>query len=395
MSDRPLTGLRVLDFSRVLAGPYATRMLSDLGADVLKIEPPEGDITRHFGKPPEGVSGYYLQNNLGKRNICVDLKAEGARALILDLAAKADLIVENFRPGIMDKFGIGWTDLSVVNPKLVMVSISGFGQDGPDRERAAYAPIIHAESGVLARQARTTGNPPADIMFSMADTYSSLHGLVGAFAALTMAERTGKGQHVDIAMINVLHATDDYAPYILDGVWPLGNESYVWEAPEGRQVLVSGDLKWLWHLYSNEIGLRAEMPEGVDLKAKIAARRAKLAERFAGHESFKALTDELDRLNLPWGIVRDVGEEAFSQPTVKARNMIVDLIDDAGNPRRAVQSPYRFSDATSGISAASRPPKRGEHNVTALADWLDMATPDVEALAAKNILLSEDDATDP
>ncbi|MEO9970958.1 MAG: CaiB/BaiF CoA-transferase family protein [Hyphomonadaceae bacterium] len=391
MSERPLTGLRVLDFSRVLAGPYATRMLSDLGADVLKIEPPEGDITRHFGKLPEGVSGYYMHNNIGKRNISIDLKAEGARALILDLAAKADLVVENFRPGIMDRFGIGWADLSAVNPKLVMVSISGFGQDGPDRDRAAYAPIIHAESGVLARQARTTGQPPADIMFSMADTYSSLHGLVGAFAALTMAERTGKGQHVDIAMINVMHATDDYAPYILDGVWPIGNESYVWDAPEGRQILVSGELKWLWHVYSNQAGLSADLPPDADIKTKIAARRAKLAERFAGHASFRDLTDELDALNLPWGLVRDVGEDAFSQSTVQASKMIVEVEDDVGNPRRAVQSPYKFSDASSGISADTRPPKRGEHNLEALSDWLGLGQADVDGLAAKRILLSEDD----
>lgn len=391
MSNRPLTGLRVLDFSRVLAGPYATRMLSDLGADVLKVEPPEGDMTRHFGKLPEGVSGYYLQNNLGKRNISIDLKAEGARALILELVAKADLVVENFRPGIMEKFGIGWADLSAVNPKLVMVSISGFGQDGPERKRAAFAPIIHAESGLLARQARTTGNPPSDIAFSMADTYSSLHGLVGALAALTMAERTGKGQHVDIAMINVMHATDDYAPYILDGVWPLGNESHVWDAPEGKQILVSGELKWLWHLYSNQAGLTADTPRGADLKTKITARRAKLAERFTSHETFQALTDELDALNLPWGLVRDVGEEAFDQPTLKASKMIVDVEDDRGNARKVVQSPYKFSDADSGITPETRISKRGEHNKEALADWLAFSGAKVEALVSEGILQSEDD----
>jgi len=392
MSTRPLSGLRVLDFSRVLAGPYATRMLSDLGADVLKIEPPEGDVTRHFGKLAEGMSGYYMQNNLGKRNICIDLKAEGARALILDLVTKADLVVENFRPGVMDKFGIGWKDLSAANPKLVMVSISGFGQEGPDRARAAYAPIIHAESGVLARQARTTGHAPADIMFSMADTYSALHGLVGAFAALTMAERTGKGQHVDIAMISVMHATDDFAPYILDGVWPLGNESHVWQAPEGKQILVSGELKWLWHVYSKQAGLHAEVPADADVATKIAARRAKLAERFAGHDSFQTLTDELDALNLPWGLVRDVGDEAFDQPTLKADNMIVDLLDDAGNPRRAVQSPYKFSNATSGIDQSTRAPMRGEHNAEALKDWLGWSQDQVETLAAEGILRSDEEA---
>ena len=395
MSQRPLAGLRVLDFSRVLAGPFATRMLSDLGADVLKVEPPEGDMTRTFGvssRHTGGVSGYYLQNNIGKRNICVDLKADGARELILKLAAEADIVVENFRPGVMDKFGVGWSDLSKVNPKLVMLSISGFGQDGPDRARAAYAPIVHAESGVLARQAQVTGDAPADISFSMADTYSSLHGLVGTLAALRLAEQTGKGQHLDIAMISVMHATDDYAAYILDGVWPLGNESYVWDAPEGKQVLVSGDLKWIWHLYSNQAGLTAEVPAGASLEQKIEARRARLAEQFVSHKTFDAFTEELDSLNLPWGIVRAPGEEAFSQPTVEARGLLVDVKADHGGARRAVQSPYRYSDAVSGITADSRPPKRGEHNLEALADWTGMDAAAVESLRVSGVLLSEDDA---
>src|SRR5690554_8197144 len=118
MADFPLAGLKVLDFSRVVAGPYATRILSDLGAEVLKVEPPEGDVTRKLFKRESGVSGNYLQMNIGKQNICIDLKAEGATEVIKKLAAKADIVVENFRPGVMDKFGIGWNDLSKVNPRL-------------------------------------------------------------------------------------------------------------------------------------------------------------------------------------------------------------------------------------------------------------------------------------
>jgi len=170
MQDYPLSGLKVLDFSRVLAGPFATRMLSDLGADVLKIEPPEGDTTRHFGLRSGEMSGYYLQQNIGKRNICLDLKADGARALVHKLVAEADVVVENFRPGIMDRFGVGWKDLSAVNPKLVMLSMSGFGQVGPERDRAAYAGVLHAETGLQARQAEIAGGHPTDIQFSLGDS---------------------------------------------------------------------------------------------------------------------------------------------------------------------------------------------------------------------------------
>jgi len=394
MPNHPLTGLRVLDFSRVLAGPFATRMLADLGADVLKVEPPEGDMTRTFGVTRAhegGQSGYYLQNNLGKRDVCIDMKADGARELILKLAAKADLVVENFRPGVMDKFGIGWSDLSKVNPKLVMMSISGFGQTGPDSKRPAYAPIIHAEAGIIARQAKWAGGKAADVQMSLADTYSSLHGLVGALAALRMADQTGKGQHLDIAMLSVMHATDDFAPYILDGIYPLGNESFVWDAPEGKQALVSGELKWLWHVYKTAgIMLKADVSPDADLAAKIAARKDALAAHFVSHATFKDFTDELDSLNLPWGLVRDVGDDAYTQATVKHRNMLVDITDDHGDPRRVVQSPYKFSDADSGITSDTKAPKRGEHNVSALEDWIGMAEGDVEALLGAGVLLAED-----
>ena len=132
----PLAGVKVLDFTRVLAGPFVSRMLSDLGADVVKVEPPEGDMTRGIGRKINDLSGYFTQQNAGKRAICVDLARPGAAELMLQLAAEADIVLENFRPGIMAGFGLGWEHLSAVNPQLVMLSISGFGQTGPERDRA-------------------------------------------------------------------------------------------------------------------------------------------------------------------------------------------------------------------------------------------------------------------
>ncbi|NNC73043.1 MAG: CoA transferase [Sphingomonadaceae bacterium] len=385
----PLEGLKVLDFSRVVAGPFATRMLSDLGAEVLKVEPPEGDLTRRLGRQGEGVSGFYLQNNIGKRNICLDLKTEGARDIALKLAEKADIVVENFRPGVMERFGLGWDDLSAVNPALVMLSISGFGQQGPERGRAAYAPILHAESGQLARQAQIIGGPVGDYQLSLADTYSSLHGLVGVFAALRVAEKTGIGQQIDLAMINVIHATDDYAHWALDGIWPKPEESVVWDAPEGQKVLISSDLKWLWHLLSRD-GVADPTPEGADLASKIASRRQAIADWVRGHDSFDALTAQLDALNLAWGRVRDFGEDSFSQPSAVARDVLVDVEDERGEPRRTVQSPYRFSQSPSGIDTGARPSKRGENNAEALADWLGMSEDEVSALTQAGVLQTEE-----
>jgi crotonobetainyl-CoA:carnitine CoA-transferase CaiB-like acyl-CoA transferase len=385
----PLTDIRVLDFSRVVAGPYATRLLSDLGADVLKVEPPEGDLTRLLGLQGDGESGYYLQQNIGKRNICIDLKVDGARELILKLAAKADMVVENFRPGIMDKFGVGWKDLSAVNGKLVMLSISGFGQNGPERGRAAYAPIIHAEAGVIARQAEMSGGPAMDLQVSIADTYSSLHGVIGLLAALRVAEQTGIGQHIDVAMIDALHSADDYAHWALDEAWPKPPENLVWDAPEDSRILISGDLKWLWHLLSTHENVVAPVSEGADLKTKIAARGQAVADWVKTRASFDALTDRLDELNLAWGRLRAFGADSFEQTSVVANGVIVDIEDSTGASRRTVQSPYRFSRSQSGISPGARAPRRGGHNFEALEDWLGESHEAVAAYRAAGILCAE------
>ena len=389
MADFPLAGLKVLDFSRVVAGPYATRMLSDLGAEVLKVEPPEGDVTRKLGKTDQGVSGYYLQLNIGKKNICVDLKAEGARDLIHKLAKQADIVVENFRPGVMDKFGIGWADLSKVNPRLVMLSISGYGQNSPERGRAAYAPVLHAESGIIARQAEMGGGKPTDMQFAMADSYSSLHGIIAILTALRTLDQTGEGQHIDLAMVNVLHSADDYAHWALDDIWPKAPETLVWEAPEQRQILITGDMKWLWMLFSTKDGLRDPTPEGADVPTKIRMRLEAMEKHILSYEDFDTLTAALDRLNLAWGEVFPFGPDIYEQPGVKANGVVVDVTDDVGHARRTIQSPYRFSKSKSGIDADSKTAKRGEHNVAALRDWLDMDEKEISALAGSKALISQ------
>jgi len=386
MAEFPLAGLKVLDFSRVVAGPYATRMLSDLGAEVLKVEPPEGDVTRKLGNPGEGVSGYYLQQNIGKRNICVDLKAAGARELILKLAAGADIVTENFRPGVMDRFGIGWEDLVKVNPRLIMLSISGYGQTGPDRKKAAYAPVLHAQSGLIARQAEIAGAKPVDIQLAVADSYSSLHGVIAILSALRVRDQSGEGQHIDLAMISVLHSVDDYAYWALDDDWPKPEENSVWEAPEERRILITGDMKWMWLMFSTRDGLADPTPEGSDIATKVRMRREAMEQHMLGHESFAALTETLDRLNLAWGEVHPFGPAVYEQPSVKALGVVT---DDAGNARRTIQSPYRFSKSKSGIDSNAKTAKRGEHNVAALRDWLHMDDAEISALTESKALISK------
>ena len=385
MKPYPLEGLKVLDFSRVLSGPYATRMLADLGADVLKIEPPEGDVTRQLGRRFGNSSGFYVQQNVGKRNICIDMKAEGARELILDLVAKADLVVENFRPGVMAKFGLDWDNLKTVNERLVMVSISGFGQTSSAKHRAAYAPVLHAETSVISRQAEGVGSTAGDIQFSIADTYSSLHALTGALVALREVDRTGKGQHLDIAMFNVMHATDDYAHYALENAWPRPEESLIVPAGDKR-VLISGSLMWLWKVFSVKASLVDPTPEGADLQTKAAMRRQVIIDHLASFNSFETLTVYLDESNLAWGEVKDFNRELYDDPLMDESGVLVDVEDENGDTRTTVQSPYRFSGLSSGTKERARAPGRGQDNHSALQDWIGLSEKDVDGLLTMGIL---------
>ena len=384
----PLDGLRVLDFSRVVAGPFATRMLSDLGADVLKVEPPEGDVTRSWGTRIAGLSGFFVQQNAGKRNISVDLKAEGARELLLELGAKADIVVENFRPGVMARFGLSYDDFKMVNPSVIMLSISGFGQESSWSDRAAYAPIIHAESGLLGRQARFDQNLPSDPMLSIADTNASLHGLVGLLSALWMRERTGTGQHIDMAMLNSMTVTDDYSHHALDASETARLGGQVRPTGYGA-ILVTGELRSQWWQLNRAGKVEDGLGPDASLDDKIEARTRVIADWFASFDDRDALTAELDDANMAWADVREP-EDVFATDIAAERELSTDVDDRAGGTRRVVQSPYRFSDAEAGVRSGAS--FRGEHNRVALAEWIGSTESEVDALTTAGVLLSEDRA---
>ena len=385
-NDYPLAGLKVLDMSRVLAGPFAGRMLSDLGADVVKVEPPDGDVTRMWGKVIAGVPGYYHQQNAGKRNICIDLRAPGARELVLELVARADILIENYRPDVMPRLGLGYETLRQANPRLIMLSISGFGQGGPESHRAAYAPIIHAEVGLMERAQRRGSIPRRDLPLSVADTNASLHGLVGLLAAVIMRQRTGVGQHVDIAMVDATIATDDQLHYDLEDsedTAPLPNDT--WETGAGA-ILVSGDFRYLWRLLGAEFGLVDPSGKDADLATKIAQRRGAVARFMASLATWDEVEAAFARINVAWGRVR-AASTLREQPTVAHRGAIVDIDDRAGGTRPITQSPYRFSAAASGVRGPA--PHRGEHNAEVLAEWLDRTPQEVAALQAGGVLGAE------
>lgn len=384
--DYPLSDIKVLDLSRVLAGPFAGRMLADLGADVVKIEPPDRDVTRVWGKKIGSISGYYNQQNAGKKNVSVDLSTEKGQEVVRSLASKADILIENFRPGIMERFGLSWTDLHAINPGLIMVSISGFGQDGPEAKRAAYAPIIHAETGAIFRQAHQGDSDPVEMCMSFADTNAGLHSLVGLLAALHQRSRTGEGQHIDIAMVDAMLATDDHAHYHLEGSEVNNGASEVWHAT-GGPIIVAGDFRHIWRQLNTVLGIEDPTPEGASLDEKIRCRREAAARFFLGFERREELTGALDKANIAWGNVNSTADYLALSETLAHRNSIVEVDDRHGSTRPLVQSPYRFSYAKSGIRDGA--PFQGEHNRDVLGDWIGMDDEMVDELTRLGVLVSE------
>jgi len=383
----PLAGLKVLDFSRVLAGPFAGRMLSDLGADVVKIEPPEGDVTRYWGKVIADIPGYYHQQNAGKRNICIDLRASGAIELVEKLVAEADILIENYRPDVMERLGIGYESLSKINPALIMLSISGFGRHGPELRRPAYAPVVHAEAGLIHRYARRSQSPHHDLPLSVADTNASLHGLVATLSAVIMRGRTGQGQHIDMAMIDATTATDDQLHYDLEDshhTGPLPND--IWDTPVGT-ILLSTDFRLFWKRLTAEMGIEDPSNPGMALEEKILVRRAAAQSFLDTIHSFEALSEVMDKLNLAWGEVRSPSD-LHGQASIEARGSIAQVDDRAGGTRPITQSPYRFSNAKSGVRGPA--PHQGEHNEEVMLEWIGLDQETVHSLVAEKVLLDSD-----
>lgn len=233
-TDLPLHGVRVVDFSRVLAGPHTGKTLLDLGAEVIKIEPPGGDLSRRAFPGDGEISGYYAQQNAGKRNLSVDLNVAGARRVVAQLCRTADVIVENFRPGALAPFGLDYHTVAQTNPGVVYASISGYGQHGPWRSRSAYAPTVQAETGITANTSMQFGRTDelrSDAL-SHADVYSGLHAAIAILAGLAGRARTGRGRYIDVAMAAVMTSINERIHADLSGV-DLGAERPILGATDG------------------------------------------------------------------------------------------------------------------------------------------------------------------
>ena len=388
----PLEGVRVLDFSRVVAGPFAGRLLTDLGADVVKVEPPEGDDTRIHGKKVLGISGFYNQQNAGKRNVSIDLRAPGAVDLVKALAKAADIVIENYRPGVMARLGIDYEVLKEVNPKLIMLSISGYGQQGPESSRPSYAPVVHAEVGLMHRLAERNRTAPGDLSLSVADTNASLHGVIGILAALRLRDQTGLGQHIDMSMMDATFATDDRSHFELEDVPDTLVVSPILDLTCGR-VFIAADpeMKLVFRKLVKRGLMKDPTPPGADLETKIVARREAIDARLQECETVEQFGELMDALDIPWGVVRDP-RNLREQPTLMHRDMIVDMDDRDGGTRPMANSPYRFSQASSGVRGPAA--HRGEHNREVLQDWLELEDAEIDSWLASDALVAKSGESD-
>ncbi len=207
LAPGPLDGIRVLDFSMFLAGPYCTRLMADMGAEIIKVEPPGGDILRHAPPFRDGQSAYFGQINCGKKSLELDMKSDQGRELVRRLTAKVDVVLENFRPGVMARLGLDYDTLSALRPALVYCSVSGYGQNGPAAQLPAFAPIIHAASGydLIMMDYQGIADRPPTTRSTVADVLGATHAFGAINAALVQRLRTGRGQYIDVAMMDAMH----------------------------------------------------------------------------------------------------------------------------------------------------------------------------------------------
>ena len=391
-----LAGVRVLDLTRVLAGPYASMVLADLGAEVIKVElPGQGDESRSFGPFQNGESAYYASVNRGKKSITVDMRDERGAALVQRLAGECDVLVENFRPGSMDRFGLGYAQLHQRYPRLVYASISGFGQTGPYAQRPAYDVLIQAMGGL----ASITGEPsgaPVRVGSSIADLSAALFGAIGILAALTRARESGAGQQIDISMLdcqvalleNALarYATSGEVPQPLGSRHPTITPFQFFQARDGYIVIAAGNDS-LWRKLCTGLGL-SELAN--DLRFIDNARRTEnhavleplLAEALAA-KSVAEWTALLGAAGVPCGPLHDVGQ-VFADEQVAARDMIVELEHPVAGRQMVANSPLKFSQTPVELSAPA--PLLGQHTDEVLCGLLGLRADELAALRGDGVI---------
>ena len=393
----PLTGIRIVDFSRILAGPYCTMMLGDLGADVIKIERPgAGDDTRQWGPPfAAGESAYYLCCNRNKRSVTLNLKHPEGRELAIRLAQQADVLVENFLPGTMDKFGLGYDDLAQANPRLVYCSLTGFGQTGPRRDEPGYDIMIQALSGVMSITGESDG-PPMKLGVAISDITAGMLASQAILAALLGRERSGKGERIDLSLFDstLSWLANIGQNYLVSGEVPqrqgTAHPNIVpyqsFEASDGSLIIAVGNddqfRRFCGLIARPEL---ANDPRFGTNRARVEHRTELIpviAQLIAGRP-VAAWLSALDAAEIPCGAVNTV-DRALADPQVAAREMLIDVPHPLIGPLKLIGSPVKLSNA--GAFPRRPPPCLGEHTAEVLRELLDLTTEEISRLSTSHAI---------
>lgn len=404
----PLEGIRVIDMSRILAGPWAGQTMADLGAEVIKIERPgTGDDTRGWGPPflqdkdgnETGEAAYFLCANRGKKSVTVDITRPEGQDIVRRLADKADVLLENYKVGGLARYGLGYDDLKQVNPGLVYCSITGFGQTGPYRDRAGYDFMIQAMGGFMSVTGEADDKPgggPQKIGIALSDVLTGLYTTIAALSALRLRERTGKGQHVDMALLDVTVAAmaNQALNYLVSGVAPgrLGNahpnivpyQSFA-TADDHIIVAVGNDGQFARFC---QVGGRPELAD--DPRFATNAERVRnrdmlvpILQEMMRDKTRAAWLEELEEVGVPAGPINDMAQ-VFADPQVQARGTRLELPHPVSGTVAQAANPIKYSDAELAYTHAG--PTLGQHTDEVLAALLDMGSADIAKLRDQGVV---------
>jgi len=386
----PLSHLRVLDLSRILAGPWCSQLLGDLGAEVIKVERPgEGDDTRAWGPPfladaeggEHGDAAYFLCANRNKRSVTIDFTQVEGQAIVRRLVSKCDILVENFKVGGLKKYGLDYESLRTINPGLIYCSITGFGQDGPYAPRAGYDFLIQAMGGLMSITGRKEGEPgagPQKVGVALTDILTGLYGSVGILAALQHRDRTGEGQHIDVALLDVHVAclANQAMNYLVGGTAPvaLGNSHpnivpyQDFPTSDGHMVIAVGNDGQFGRLCDVlGDGAIAADPRYASNRGRVENRDTliPLLSALTARETTDQWVRRLETVGVPCGPINDL-EGVFKDPQIVARGMQIALPHAAGGSAPGVANPLRLSETP--VSYRSAPPVLGADTQAVLRD---------------------------
>jgi len=403
----PLAGIRVLDLTRVLAGPWAAQNLADLGAEVIKIErPKKGDDSRAFGPPwlkdAQGrdttESAYFACANRGKKSVTVDIAKPAGQAIVRELAAKCDVLLENFKYGDLDRYGLGYAQLREINRGLIYCSVTGFGHSGPWRERPGYDFMIQGMGGLMSVTGERDDRPgggPQKAGIPIADLITGMYASVAVCAALVHREKTGAGQHLDLALLDSLVAVlaNQGANFLATGVPPgrLGNDHpniapyQVLPTADGSFIVACGNDN-LFGKFAEVLG-RPDLPTDARFatNGKRVANRAELTRiisEITAKRTMRHWLDALEGAGVPCGPINDL-KQVFEEPQAVARGLRMELAHPSAGKVALVRSPMRFSETA--VKHDAPPPTLGQHTGEVL-QWLGKSEADIARLRSEGIL---------